>query len=97
MARGTGVRNGLLVPVVAIILIGILGAIVTGVVGRRPSGVDGTGGATAAQHGPGHRHWHRDRVLAAALIRGALGGGLGARWHTRLENEASLAHRDRTQ
>lgn len=94
MARGSGVLNGLLVPVVAIVLIAILGAIVTAVVDADVQGA-------AAQELPLPLSTARDLgtgigigLLAAALIGGALGGGLGARWHTRLENEESLAHRD---
>lgn len=94
MARGAGVLNGLLVPVVAIVLIGVLGAIVTAV-------VDGDVQGASAQQLPLPLSTARDigtgigiGLLAAALIGGALGGGLGSRWHTRLENEDTLAHRD---
>jgi hypothetical protein len=87
MARGAGVVNGLLVPIVAILLALIVGAIAAGLgananlnlpfsTARLPtenqSLVDwGVGLSIAA--------------LVAMFVGGILGGLLGARWHTRLE------------
>jgi hypothetical protein len=88
MARGSGVANGVLVPVVALVLVVALGTIVAAVTGAAaeldPSDVQrvplplsrltdlGTGVGIG--------------LLLAMLGGGALGGWLGARWHTRLES-----------
>jgi hypothetical protein len=87
MARGAGVANGLLVPVIAIVIAVAVGAVVASLgatanlnlpfsTNRLPLEGDylidwGVGIAIAA--------------LAAMFLGGAIGGGLGARWHTRLE------------
>jgi hypothetical protein len=90
MARGSGVLNGLLVPVLALIFVAALGAIIAGVTGTSPDAaaadVDAMAlplplsdiGELATGLGIG--------LLAAMLLGGALGGGMGARWHTKLED-----------
>ncbi|HWC13328.1 MAG TPA: TIGR04086 family membrane protein [Actinomycetota bacterium] len=87
MGRGAGVANGVLVPLLAILLAIAVGAVVASL------------GATANLNLP----WSTNRLplendlvvnwglgisvaaLAAMFIGGALGGSLGARWHTKLE------------
>lgn len=90
MGRGAGVANGALVPLVAILLALAVGAVVASL------------GATANLNLPWSTNrlpLENDLVvnwglgislaaLAAMFIGGALGGSLGARWHTRLEREA---------
>ena len=92
MARGSGVLNGILVPIVAIVVVAVLGAIVTALVGdvQTPS----------AQQLPLPLTTVRDigtgvgiGLLVAMLLGGALGGWLGARWHTKLEDDEAAAHR----
>jgi hypothetical protein len=90
MARGAGILNGLLVPIIAIVIAVLVGAVVTVL------------GATANLNLP----YSTNRLpidadlvvdwgvvisvaaLAAMLLGGAVGGGLGARWHSRLERDA---------
>ena len=90
MARGSGVLNGLLVPILALIFVVALGAIIAGVTGTSPDAAAADVetmslplplsdlGELATGLGIG--------LLVAMLLGGALGGGLGARWHTKLEN-----------
>jgi hypothetical protein len=87
MARGAGLLNGLLVPVVAIILAVIVGAIAAGL------------GASANLNLPFSTarlptdnqnlvQWGTGLSIAAVIamfVGGAVGGTLGARWHTKLE------------
>lgn len=90
MARGSGILNGILVPIVAIVLVALLGAIVAAVAGNTNVQAD----ASAAQQSlPLPLSDLADigtgvgiGVLIAMLLGGALGGRLGARWHTKLEN-----------
>jgi hypothetical protein len=90
MARGSGVLNGLLVPILALIFVAALGAIIAAVTGTSPEAAAADVntqalplplsdiGELATGLGIG--------LLAAMLLGGALGGGLGARWHTKLED-----------
>lgn len=89
MARGSGVVNGILVPVVAIVIVIALGAILSAFVGveepdvqRLPLPLD-----TARDIGTGVGIG----LLVAMLAGGALGGWVGARWHTKLENSEAQA------
>lgn len=89
MARGAGAVNGLLVPLFAIVIAIAVGAVVAWL------------GATANLNIPYSTarlpieenylvDWGMPialGALAAMFIGGALGGGLGAAWHTRLESE----------
>jgi hypothetical protein len=86
MARGSGVLNGILVPILAIVLVAILGAIVTAI--GDSAGVN----AGDVQQLPLPLGELSDigtvvgiALLAVMLIGGALGGGVGQRWHTKLE------------
>ena len=87
MARGAGLVNGILVPIVAILVAIVVGAVVASL------------GATANLNLPFSTNrlpLENDFVvdwglaislaaLGAMLLGGALGGALGARWHTKLE------------
>jgi hypothetical protein len=90
MARGAGVGNGLLVPLIAILLLALLGAIVA------------TFSTSTNLNVPFQsRLLVEDGVLVrwgpaigiasvvAMFVGGGLGGVMGARWHTRLEKEAA--------
>jgi hypothetical protein len=91
MARGAGVVNGLLVPIVAILLALIVGAVAAGL------------GATAELNIPFNNarlpleenyeiQWGVGLsivALVAMLLGGILGGLLGARWHTKLERRTA--------
>lgn len=87
MSRGAGVANGLLVPLVAIIVAVLVGAVVASL------------GATANLSLPfstSRLPLESDLIVdwglaisigavVAMFVGGALGGALGARWHTKLE------------
>ncbi|MEA2451547.1 MAG: hypothetical protein QOG04_257 [Actinomycetota bacterium] len=87
MSRGAGVANGMLVPFIAIIVAALVGAVVASL------------GATANLNLPFSTNrlpLENDFVvdwgltisiaaLAAMFLGGAIGGALGARWHTKLE------------
>lgn len=87
MARGAGIANGLLVPLISLLIAVAVGAVVAAL------------GATANLNLPFSANrlplegdylieWGAGigiAVLAAMLLGGAIGGGLGARWHSRLE------------
>jgi hypothetical protein len=98
MGRGAGFLNGLAVPLVAILLALIIGAVVAAL------------GATAQFNLPfsDARLPVEDDVLidfgvgigiaslVAMFLGGAIGGAMGARWHTKLERRAEeeeIAHR----
>jgi hypothetical protein len=96
MARGSGVLNGILVPITAIILVAILGAIVAAI--GDSAGVN----ANDAQQLPlplGELSeigtWVGIGALIAMLVAGALGGAWGQRWHTRLERREAPAYTTR--
>ncbi|MFN2490437.1 MAG: TIGR04086 family membrane protein [Actinomycetota bacterium] len=91
MARGAGLINGLLVPLLAIIMALLVGGIAAGL------------GATADMNLPFQNarlpleqdiaiEWGVGIGIAAVVamfLGGGLGGGLGARWHTKLERRAA--------
>jgi hypothetical protein len=88
MSRGAGLGNGLLVPLVAIIIAVAVGAVVAAM------------GATANLNLPFTNNQlplENDNVvnwglgigiasLVAMFLGGAIGGAMGARWHTKLEH-----------
>lgn len=90
MARGAGVLNGFLVPIVAIVLVALLGAIVAAVAGNMNVQADVNATqqqlplplSDLAEIGTGVGIG----VLIAMLGGGVLGGWLGDRWHAKLEN-----------
>ena len=87
MARGSGVLNGILVPIVAIILVVILGAVVAGITSSatdlRPSDVQQLPLPLGSLSDIGTVVGIA--LLVAMLVAGALGGAWGQRWHTKLE------------
>jgi hypothetical protein len=97
MARGSGLANGLLVPLTALVVAALVGAIATGL------------GATANLNLPFTTNqlpletnnlvdWGVGIGIAsliAMFLGGALGGGLGARWHTKLERTVAAEHTER--
>lgn len=97
MARGKGLTNGILVPVLAIVVLLVLGAIAT-FVANNVSGV-------SAQDAQGVQELGLPLgkladigtaigigMLVAMFLGGALGGKLGERWHSKLE-EREMAER----
>ena len=92
MARGAGVGNGLLVPIVALILGAIVGAVVYGLGATFDFGnLNLPFNAASLTHRGDVRTWGvvlGIAALVAMLLGGLLGGGLGARWHTKLERDA---------
>jgi hypothetical protein len=90
MGRGAGVVNGVLVPIVVL----IIGAIVAAIVGALGSSANLNLPFRPAQL-PTQNSALYDlsagfgiAILAAMVVGGALGGGLGSRWHTKLERRA---------
>lgn len=97
MARGKGLTNGILVPVLAIVVLLVLGAIAT-FVANNVSGV-------SAQDAQGVQELGLPLgkladigtaigigMLVAMFLGGALGGKMGERWHSKLE-EREMAER----
>lgn len=88
MARGSGVLNGILVPIAALILVVILGAIAAGIANSatnlRPSDVQQLPLPLGSLSDIGTVVGIP--LLVAMLVAGALGGAWGQRWHTKLEN-----------
>lgn len=92
MARGSGVLNGVLVPIVALVLVAILGLIVAALTGTTPNAA-----ASDVQQLPLPLSSLTDvgtavgiGLLVAMLLGGALGGMMGARWHTKLEDREAV-------
>ena len=90
MARGAGVANGLLVPLIAILLLIVVGAIVAVL-----STSTGLGLPFQSWNLPTENNvtltWGAGigiAVLLAMFLGGGLGGALGTRWHSRLERDA---------
>lgn len=87
MARGSGILNGILVPIVAIVLIAILGALVAGIGDQatdvRPEQIQQLPLPLGSLSDLGTIVGIA--LLVAMLVAGALGGALGQRWHTKLE------------
>jgi MFS family permease len=95
MARGAGVLNGLLVPIIALIIGFLVGLLVTAL------------GATANLNLPFSQSqlpvnenrlvdfgtWVGIAVLIAMFVAAAIGGVLGARWHTKLERRQAKGNR----
>ena len=93
MARGSGILNGIGVPILALALVAALGAIIAAVTGNLDVSADAT---TARANLPLPLSDLADigtgvgiGVLLAMLLGGAIGGHLGSRWHTKLENHES--------
>jgi hypothetical protein len=99
MGRGAGIVNGLLVPIVVLIL-GVLVAVIVSALGAsaslnlpfRPAQFP-TDNNTLYELSTGFGI----AILVAMLVGGALGGGMGARWHTKLERDAMDQEAERAQ
>lgn len=91
MARGSGVLNGILVPIVALILVAILGALVAGIADQttnlRPEQIQQLPLPLGSLSDLGSAVGIA--LLVAMLVAGGLGGALGQRWHTKLEKRHS--------
>lgn len=89
MARGAGLANGLLVPLVAFLLVAVVGAVVA-TVGSTEPGLTlpfqryPIGGEVVVTWGP----VIGITSVLAMFVGGGIGGLLGARWHARLERDA---------
>jgi hypothetical protein len=99
MGRGAGIGNGLLVPIVVLIL-GVLVAVIVGAFGAsanlnlpfRPAQFP-TDNNTLYELSTGFGL----AILVAMLLGGALGGGMGSRWHTKLERDAMEQEAERAE
>lgn len=100
MARGSGVANGLLVPLTAIVLALVAGAVVAALGATANLNLPFTTNQLPLENG-NLVDWGVAigvASLVAMFLGGALGGGLGARWHTKLEHahgESAATHVDR--
>lgn len=99
MARGSGVANGLLVALAAIIVAVIVGGIATALGANANLNLPFTTNQLPLENG-NLVNWGIGigiASLVAMFLGGALGGGMGARWHTKLERdhgEVVDTHRD---
>ena len=99
MARGSGIANGLLVPLTALIVGAIVVGIATGLGANANLNLPFTTNqlpldeATLVDWGLGIGI----ASLVAMFLGGMLGGGLGARWHTKLERNVAQEHADRRE
>jgi MFS family permease len=98
MGRGAGVVNGVLVPIVVL----IIGALVAAIVAALGSSANLNLPFRPAQL-PTQDSALYDlsagfgiAILAAMVVGGALGGGLGSRWHTKLERRAIEEEKERS-
>lgn len=96
MARGSGIANGSLVPLTALIVGAIVVAIATGLGANANLNLPFTTNqlqldeATLVDWGVGIGI----ASLIAMFLGGALGGGMGARWHTKLERNVAEERAD---
>ena len=99
MARGAGVANGLLVPLVAILLAVLVGGIATALGADTNLNLPFSTTQLPTENG-NLVDWGIGigvASLVAMFLGGALGGGLGARWHTKLEHrvyDEEIPHRE---
>lgn len=97
MARGSGIANGLLVPLTALIVAAIVAAIATGLGAQANLNLPFTTNQLPLEN-DNLVNWGVGIGIAsvvAMFLGGALGGGMGARWHTKLERAVGeeQAHR----
>jgi hypothetical protein len=88
MARGAGVLNGVLVPIAAIVLALVVAAIVAALGASANLNLPFTTARLPIREGSSLVDWGIGlgvAALVAMFAGGALGGSLGARWHTKLE------------
>ena len=100
MARGSGFVNGLLVPIMAFLLIGIVAAL--GLIFDTTTGLDLPFVTNEVQIGGEDQEVTWGLIgglvaLAAIFLGSILGGLLGSRWHTKLErrSQAEVEERNR--
>lgn len=93
MARGAGAANGVLVPIVALIVAVIVAGIAAALGATAEFGTP-FGATRLPIEGDYVVEWSlavAGAILLVMLLGGLLGGLAGARWHTRLEEDAELA------
>ena len=99
MARGSGIANGLLVPLTALVVGAIVVGIATGLGANANLNLPFTTNqlpldeATLIDWGLGIGI----ASLVAMFLGGMLGGGMGARWHTKLERNVAQEHAERRE
>jgi hypothetical protein len=91
MARGAGVLNGFLVPLLALILAFIVGAIAAALGAASDMNLPFQQGRLPLEENVQIEYGAAFGIAAliAMFLGGVLGGMLGARWHTKLERRAS--------
>ncbi|MCA1840497.1 MAG: hypothetical protein ABR507_12590 [Actinomycetota bacterium] len=88
MSRGAGVGNGILVPVFALIIAGVIWMLASSASSSgflRPGTIDL---GTTSAYGP----FVALGAVVLMLIGGAMGGMLGSKWHSHLEQQAITDH-----
>jgi hypothetical protein len=91
MARGAGVANGLLVPLVGLLLVAVIAAVVAALGTDSDMNIPFQNYRLEVEDGAVVQ-WGAGigiAILLSMFIGGGLGGALGTRWHTRLEREAT--------
>jgi hypothetical protein len=99
MARGSGIANGLLVPLTALIVAVIVGGIATGLGAETNLNLPFTTNQLPLENN-NLVNWGIGigiASLVAMFLGGALGGGMGARWHTKLERNVGEEHAHRRE
>lgn len=94
MARGSGVVNGLLVPLSAVVVAILVGAVATGLGANANLNLPFTTNQLPLENG-NLVDWGIGIGIAsliAMFLGGALGGGMGAAWHTKLERNVGEKH-----
>ena len=94
MGRGAGIANGLLVPLLALVVLVVVGAIVAGTDPDIETGFAERVNNLATRYGEGNNALIAIVSLATMFVGGAVGGLAGARWHTRLERDAEAEEAD---
>jgi hypothetical protein len=99
MARGSGVANGLLVPLTALIVAAVVGAIAAGLGAEANLNLPFTTNQLPLEN-DNLVDWGVGIGIAsliAMFLGGALGGGMGARWHTKLERTVGQERAERNE
>lgn len=99
MARGSGVVNGLLVPLSAVVVAILVGAVATGLGANANLNLPFTTNQLPLENGA-LVDWGVGIGIAsliAMFLGGALGGGMGAAWHTKLERTVGEEHAHRRE
>lgn len=99
MARGSGLANGLLVPLTAIIVAILVGGIATALGANANLNLPFTTNQLPTENG-NLVDWGVGigiASLVAMFLGGALGGGMGARWHSKLEHAHGTEVEQRTE